>query len=93
MFKQHLPYIIYSGINPYIPDCLIGIDGMKDYIFTIDRGDCYFADKVEHAQSLGASGVIICDSKIENLFTPWSPSDVDGNDNKAPVDDSYLKLV
>ena len=47
---------------------------MQQYILMIDRGDCYYADKVEHAQLMNASGVIFCDSRVENLFTPWLPS-------------------
>ena len=41
----------------------------------IDRLDCYFVDKVEYAQALGASGVIICDWIPEHLFTMWMPQE------------------
>ena len=41
----------------------------------IDRLDCYFVDKIEHAQLMGASGVIMCDWRYESLFTMWMPDD------------------
>ena len=75
LLKQHLLSIIGSGINPYIDY----LQDTKDYILVIDRNDCYFASKVEHAQLMKASGVILCDSKIGNLFTPWLPSNWEDN--------------
>ena len=32
-------------------------------------------EKIEHAQLMGASGVIICDWRVEHLFTMWMPQD------------------
>ena len=64
--------------NPYIhfiKDWFIEEDDITNYILLIDRGDCYFVEKIEMAQSMGASGVVICDSKTENLFTMWMPQD------------------
>jgi len=66
-----------EGLNPfihYINDWFVG-EAVTDYILMVDRLDCYFVDKIEVAQSLGASGVIICDWKSESLFTMWMPSD------------------
>eukprot|EP00486_Rosalina_sp_Unknown_P004694 CAMPEP_0201571072 /NCGR_PEP_ID=MMETSP0190_2-20130828/13660_1 /ASSEMBLY_ACC=CAM_ASM_000263 /TAXON_ID=37353 /ORGANISM="Rosalina sp." /LENGTH=819 /DNA_ID=CAMNT_0047995337 /DNA_START=127 /DNA_END=2586 /DNA_ORIENTATION=+ len=65
--------------NPYIHwirDWFISKDDMKDYILVIDRLDCYFVEKIEHAQEMGASGVIMCDWRPNgNLFTMWMPQD------------------
>ena len=66
-----------SGKNPYIHyinDWFVG-EAVTDYILVVDRLDCYFVEKIEWAQTLGASGVIICDWKQENLFTMWMPAD------------------
>ena len=68
-----------EGKNPYIhhiKDWFLS-ETVKDYIMVVDRLDCYFVEKIEWAQTLGASGVIICDWKSENLFTMWMPSDWD----------------
>ena len=65
-----------DGVNPYIHyinDWFIEADDITDYILVIDRLDCYFVDKIEHAQKLGAAGVIMCDWKKERLFTMWMP--------------------
>eukprot|EP01084_Bolivina_argentea_P179555 310264_1 len=66
------------GINPYIryiQDWFISTNDIKDYILIIDRLDCPFIEKVEHAQLMGASGTIICDWRNENLFSIWAPQD------------------
>jgi len=67
-----------TGLNPYIhyiQDWFIEEDDITDYILVIDRQDCYFVNKIEFAQQLGASGVIICDYQPEHLFTMWMPQD------------------
>lgn len=66
------------GANPYIHyinDWMIEASDITDFIFVIDRLDCYFVEKIELAQSLGASAVLMCDWKSESLFTMWMPSD------------------
>lgn len=62
--------------NPYIhriKDYDISSSGVTEFIFVIDRGDCYFVDKIENAEALGAAGVIVCDKTTESLFTMWMP--------------------
>ena len=67
-------------MNPYINyirDWFVEEDDITNFIMMIDRLDCYFPQKVEHAQLLGASGVIMCDwRKNGNLFTMWMPQDL-----------------
>jgi hypothetical protein len=65
-----------KNANPYIhyvDDWTANKDAK--YIFLIDRGSCYFVDKVENAQALGAAAVIVMDSRREGLFTMWPPED------------------
>eukprot|EP01084_Bolivina_argentea_P029881 55441_1 len=67
-----------AGENPYIHyinDFFAEADDISDYIMVVDRLDCYFVEKVEAAQALGAKAVIICDKKQEHLFTMWMPQD------------------
>lgn len=59
----------------YIQDWFKNGEYPSDYILVVDRLDCYFVEKIEHAQLLGASGVIICDWRVEHLFTMWMPQD------------------
>jgi len=66
------------GQNPYIHyinDWFIEEDDITDFILVVDRLDCYFVNKIEHAQLMGASGVIMCDWRAEHLFTMWMPTD------------------
>ena len=64
-------------MNPYINyirDWFISEEDVTDYILMIDRLDCYFTSKIEHAQLMGASAVIICDWRANgNLFSMWMP--------------------
>eukprot|EP00484_Ammonia_sp_Unknown_P012014 CAMPEP_0197072698 /NCGR_PEP_ID=MMETSP1384-20130603/210229_1 /TAXON_ID=29189 /ORGANISM="Ammonia sp." /LENGTH=883 /DNA_ID=CAMNT_0042511519 /DNA_START=176 /DNA_END=2826 /DNA_ORIENTATION=- len=66
------------GQNPYIHyinDWFIEEDDITDFILVVDRLDCYFVNKIEQAQLMGASGVIMCDWRAEHLFTMWMPTD------------------
>eukprot|EP01083_Nonionella_stella_P128787 390331_1 len=66
------------GTNPfihYIKDWFVSPQDISSYFLVIDRMECYFVDKIIHAQLMGASGVIMCDWKEENLFTMWMPED------------------
>eukprot|EP01083_Nonionella_stella_P283872 966254_1 len=76
------------GINPYIRyihDWFISDNDVKNYILIIDRLDCYFVNKIEYAEQLGASGVIICDWRVESLFTMWMPNDWEDDINIPSV--------
>ena len=35
---------------------------------TVDRGGCYFTDKIRHAQAAGAAGVIVANNDITGFF-------------------------
>eukprot|EP01084_Bolivina_argentea_P154670 269578_1 len=70
------------GINPYvhfIKDWFVSPNDITDYILMIDRSDCLFADKIYHAQTIGASAAIICDSKNEALFDMLLPKNYVNN--------------
>lgn len=41
----------------------------------LDRGDCYFALKVWHAQNAGAACVLVADDRVEPLITMDSPQE------------------
>ena len=74
----HKSVYTYTGSNPYIhyiQDWFISDNDIRDYILVIDRLDCYFVDKILHAQEMGAAGVIMCDWRDETLFTMWMPDD------------------
>ena len=61
--------------NEYIYWLRTGIDPHKHYgfIMLIDRGDCYFTEKVKLAETLGAIACIVVDHTPENLFNMWVP--------------------
>ena len=61
--------------NEYINWLKLSVDPNDDYgfIMVIDRGDCYFVEKVEFAQKIGAKACLIIDHTPENLFTMWMP--------------------
>jgi len=66
------------GGNPYIhyiEDWFVGDSDVTDFFLLVDRLDCYFVEKIEHAQTLGASAVVMCDWLDEGLFTMWMPQD------------------
>ena len=65
--------------NPYIEYLEELNNSMSDqnYILIIDRGDCYFTDKVYHARLMKAAAVIVCDSKDENLIQMWQSENDD----------------
>ncbi|EFJ06539.1 hypothetical protein SELMODRAFT_269926 [Selaginella moellendorffii] len=44
-------------------------------VLLVDRGDCYFALKVWHAQLAGAAAVLVADDKTEPLITMDSPEE------------------
>ncbi|CAI5995810.1 unnamed protein product [Closterium sp. NIES-64] len=45
------------------------------HILLVDRGGCYFTEKVWNAELAGASAVLIADDQNENLITMDSPDD------------------
>ena len=51
------------GCDPYPADALAG------RIAVIERGTCFFRDKVEHADAAGASGVLVINHEGDNLLT------------------------
>eukprot|EP01084_Bolivina_argentea_P082199 148841_1 len=63
-------YINYIKNNKHIE---------QDFIMIIDRGNCYFYDKVQIAQSLGAKGVIICDDRNQELFAMSKSNNIADN--------------
>ena len=63
----------------------IDINDEYGFIFVIDRGDCYFVEKVEFAESIGAKAVLIIDHTPESLFTMWMPDDWDDDINIPSV--------
>jgi len=70
------------NINPYVHwilDWDVLSSDNKNWIMVIDRGSCYFVNKVYNAQLLGASAVIVLDTHQENLFTMWEPDGYTSN--------------
>lgn len=51
------------GCDPYEPQALAG------RIAVIERGTCFFRDKVEHADAAGASGVLVINHEGDDLLT------------------------
>ncbi len=51
------------GCDPYVPQALAG------RIAVIERGTCFFRDKVEHADAAGASGVLVINHEGDDLLT------------------------
>ena len=49
-----------DGCSPGLPD--IPLKGTMQYFFLVERGNCSFQDKVEAAEGLGASGVVVYNS-------------------------------
>ncbi|CAI5516101.1 unnamed protein product [Closterium sp. Naga37s-1] len=61
--------------KPYKGNDLATKAGGMPNIVIVDRGGCYFTDKVFNAQEAGASAVIVADDKDENLLTMDTPED------------------
>jgi hypothetical protein len=55
---------------------LIGDEGNADHlrIMLLQRGDCYFVDKIRHAQAIGASAVLVADDR-GGSFLPYMSAD------------------
>ncbi|CAI7795882.1 unnamed protein product [Closterium sp. NIES-54] len=49
--------------------------GQRPTILMVDRGDCYFSQKVWYAQLGGASAVLVADTDTESLVTMEAPVD------------------
>ncbi|KAL2340140.1 hypothetical protein Fmac_008080 [Flemingia macrophylla] len=63
-------------------------------ILLLDRGECYFALKVWHAQVAGAAAVLVTDSIDESLITMDSPeesSDADGYIEKIVIPSALIE--
>ncbi|KAK7329382.1 hypothetical protein VNO77_23545 [Canavalia gladiata] len=63
-------------------------------IVLLDRGECYFALKVWHAQQAGAAAVLVTDSIEESLITMDSPeesSDADGYIEKIVIPSALIE--
>nr|KYP60200.1 Vacuolar-sorting receptor 7 [Cajanus cajan] len=63
-------------------------------ILLLDRGECYFALKVWHAQEAGAAAVLVTDSIDESLITMDSPeesSDADGYIEKIVIPSALIE--
>ncbi|CAI5929857.1 unnamed protein product [Closterium sp. NIES-64] len=60
--------------------------GQRPTILMVDRGDCYFSQKVWYAQLGGASAVLVADTDTESLVTMEAP--VDDQDT-----DSYVNNI
>ena len=73
--------------NEYIRRLRDAIDpnDIHGFIMVIDRGDCYFVEKVEFAQKVGAKACIVVDHTPENLFTMWMPDAWDDDINIPSV--------
>ena len=67
-----------SPSDPADPDLDDHISMPEDWVALIKRGSCGFADKVRHAQQLGALAVIVGDDMLHGtigapLTGMWSP--------------------
>jgi hypothetical protein len=47
----------------------------RPIILLVDRGDCYYSEKVYHAQRAGAAAVLVADDRTEELITMDYPED------------------
>ena len=60
--------IVYVQPNDACADLTNAAD-LKGNIALIDRGTCFFVDKIQRAQDAGAIGVIMVDNKVESPIT------------------------
>lgn len=54
--------------------------GIRPTIVLVDRGNCYFSQKVWYAQLAGASSVLVADTEDESLITMEAPIDDEETD-------------
>ncbi|KAK4748073.1 hypothetical protein SAY87_014659 [Trapa incisa] len=62
-----------SGCDPFDGDKPFKSKSSRPNILLVDRGGCYFAQKVWNGQQAGAAAVIVADSMDEPLITMDSP--------------------
>lgn len=83
--------VVYPKVNAKacerFPDSYFRSQGGERPKFAlVERGDCYFANKVWNAQLAGAAAVLVMDNKKEDLITMDSPDD-------DPVASQYLQNI
>ncbi len=64
---------------------LINGDEVEGNIALIDRGECFFLDKVRNAQDAGAVAVVVCNNEAGDPFPMGAPDDDDGDDIVIPA--------
>ncbi|BAT80217.1 hypothetical protein LR48_Vigan468s004000 [Vigna angularis] len=79
---------VFDGDKPF------KLQSYRPTIVLLDRGECYFALKVWHAQLAGAAAVLVTDSIDESLITMDSPeesSDADGYIEKIVIPSALIE--
>ncbi|KAG5132868.1 hypothetical protein JHK82_024056 [Glycine max] len=79
---------VFEGDKPF------KIHSYRPTIVLLDRGECYFALKVWHAEQAGAAAVLVTDSIEESLITMDSPeesSDADGYIEKITIPSALIE--
>ncbi|XP_024388337.1 vacuolar-sorting receptor 4 isoform X2 [Physcomitrium patens] len=70
-----LPKVNFKACDVFPADHFRAKPGARPNFALVDRGDCYFATKVWHAQEAGAAAVLVADNKQEELITMDSPEE------------------
>lgn len=81
-----LPTVNLKGCDRFPDNHFRPSVGARPNFALIERGDCYFANKVWNAQQAGAAAVLVMDNKQEELITMDSPDD-------DPVASQYLQNI
>ncbi|MED6143341.1 Vacuolar-sorting receptor 6, variant 2 [Stylosanthes scabra] len=82
------------GCKPFDGDKPFKLHSYRPTILLLDRGECYFALKVWHAQIAGAAAVLVTDSIDESLITMDSPeesNDADGYIEKIQIPSALIE--
>ncbi|KAL1320986.1 hypothetical protein AAHE18_14G096900 [Arachis hypogaea] len=90
----HYPDKDSHGCKPFEGDKPFKIHSYRPTILLLDRGECYFALKVWHAQIAGAAAVLVTDSIDETLITMDSPeesNDADGYIEKIQIPSALIE--
>ncbi|KAI4332088.1 hypothetical protein L6164_017025 [Bauhinia variegata] len=82
------------GCQPFEGDKPYNSRSSRPTVLLLDRGECYFALKVWHAQLAGAAAVLVADSVDEPLITMDSPEeskDADGYIEKVTIPSALIE--
>ncbi|XP_042477336.1 vacuolar-sorting receptor 6 [Macadamia integrifolia] len=84
-----------NGCSSFKDDSPFKTRSSRPTILLLDRGECYFALKVWHAQKVGAAAVLVADNIEEPLITMDSPEeniDTGGYIEKISIPSALISL-